>query len=57
MKVTGSKAGRPMKVFVDKTGRTRAVVDQKAIEAKLDVSTRLQKRKSRKITVVKRGGK
>lgn len=46
-----------MKVFVDETGRTRAVVDRTAIDAKLDVSTRLQKRKSRKITVVKRGGK
>jgi hypothetical protein len=51
MRLTGIKANRPMKLVTDENGRTRAVVDQKKIEAKLDVSTRLQKRKSRKIKV------
>ncbi len=31
--------------------------DHAARDAKLDVSTRIKKRRSRKITVVKRGGK
>lgn len=40
MKQTGTKAGKPMKVFVDETGRTRAVVDFKKIEALKPVCAR-----------------
>lgn len=54
MKLRGTKAGKPMKIVVDETGRTRAVVDQKKIEAMKPVCARGGKAKTR---VVKRGGK
>lgn len=54
MKLSGTKAGKPMKVIVDETGRTRAVVDHKKIEAMKPVCARGGKPKTR---VVKRGGK
>ncbi len=56
MKLTGTKSGCPLKLITDEKGRTRAVVDTAAQEAKLDVSTRIQKRKSKRVKVVKRGG-
>lgn len=54
MKLRGTKAGKPMKIVVDETGRTRAVLDQKKIEAMKPVCARGGKAKTR---VVKRGGK
>lgn len=56
MKLSGIRANRPMKIITDDKGRTRAVVDQKKIEAKLDVTARIRRRKSSKVTFVKRGG-
>lgn len=56
MKITGIRANRPMKLITDDKGKTRAVVDQKKIEAKLDLSSRIRRRKSNKVTFVKRGG-
>lgn len=56
MKITGIRANRPMKLITDDKGKTRAVVDQKKIEAKLDVPSRIRRRKSNKVTLVKRGG-
>lgn len=56
VKIRGVKANRPMKLITDDKGKTRAVVDQKKIEAKLDVPSRIRRRKSNKVTFVKRGG-
>ncbi len=53
LKLRGVKAGKPMKLITDENGRTRAVVDQKKIEARKPVCARGKKR----VTVVKRGGK
>lgn len=39
---------RDFKVVQDKDGKTRIILDTKAREARLDVSTRLQRRKSKK---------
>ncbi len=51
MKLRGIRANRPMKLITDENGRTRAVVDVAAQEAKLDIPTRLKRRKSNKITI------
>ncbi len=40
MKLTGIKAGKPMKLVTDENGRTRAVVDHKAMEARKPVCAR-----------------
>jgi hypothetical protein len=40
VKLRGTKAGRPMKIVVNKDGRTRVVVDHKAILAKKPVCAR-----------------
>ena len=48
MKLTGTKAGNDFKVIQDKDGKTRIILDTKAREARLDVYTRLQRRKSKK---------
>ncbi len=43
MKKVGTPAGRPMKIVTDDKGRTRAVVDQKKIEAMKPVCARGKK--------------
>lgn len=48
MKLTGTSAGKDFKVVKDNDGKTRVVLDTKAREARLDVSARLQRRKSKK---------
>lgn len=48
MKLTGIKIGK-YKAAKDKDGKVRLVKDHAAIEAGLDVSTRIKKRNSRKI--------
>jgi len=48
MKLTGTRAGKDFKAVTDKDGKTRIILDTKAREARLDVSTRLQRRKSKK---------
>ena len=40
MKLTGIKAGKPMKLVTDENGRTKAVVDFKKIEALKPVCAR-----------------
>jgi hypothetical protein len=53
MKLKGTPAGKPMKIITKEDGKTVAVVDHKAIEAKKPVCAR-GKTKSK---FVKRGGK
>jgi hypothetical protein len=48
-KITG-----PYKEIIGKDGKVKIILDQKAIEAKLNVSLRLKRATSKKITV-KRG--
>ncbi len=40
VKVKGTKAGKPMKIITDASGKTRVVVDQKKIEALKPVCSR-----------------
>lgn len=55
--MTTKSIGTDYKPIRGADGRIRLVEDRKAKEARLDVSTRIQKRKSKKVTVVKRGAK
>ncbi len=53
MKHRGTKAGKPMKVITDASGKTRVVVDQKKVEAMKPVCARGKV----KTKIVKRGMK
>jgi hypothetical protein len=45
--------GKEYETVVGPDGRTRLVLNEKAAEAKLDVSTRLQRKRSNRVRVVK----
>lgn len=51
MKLRGVKAGRPLKLITDDKGKTRAVVDQKKIEAMKPICARGKP----KVKIAKRG--
>lgn len=43
-----TKLGKDFKVVTDRDGKVKVVSDEKAKEARLDVSTRLKRRRSKK---------
>ena len=47
--------GKEYEPVIGPDGRTRLVLNEKAREARLDVSTRLQRRRSGRVRVAKRG--
>ncbi len=46
MKQRGTKAGRPMKIIVDASGKTRVVVDHKSVLKSLPVNKRIAAKKT-----------